>query len=382
MSMTGWTLYAPGDAWIADLLDGPWTLEALTEPAGGWHGAFFVHSQEQPWEVERRLGTVSGRHAIPMLACYVETSDFGYALALRRGELVARYVVNAHSAGIFVEGVWAVEQCVALHGRDWQQAGLEGMAGWSDGAPRPLTTSQLGTLLAGEHLFPEDPLFGGLGLALGIEAPRPLEANVGVMLKGEIPPEHQQVVAAAFESVGVAARVWVGPAGPGLGDLQCMVLAHVRLQVFLDSVGSNVAEGAHEGLKRLVDRILVTGPRPHGPCRCWYWRTILRECRSSCRLTCRLRHIDVWWRLTCHRFGKAHWSMTGGGDSGTPNRGSSVGCRHRVNALNLHRCWLGPAQTTLALGAIRRQLVARCSSTPRASHAAVTARRPAPGRRP
>lgn len=260
MSMTGWTLYAPGDAWIADLLDGPWTPEALTEPAGGWHGVFFVHSQEQPWDVERRLRTVSGRHALPMLACYVETSDFGYALALRRGELVARYVVNAHSAGIFVEGVWAVEQCVALHGRDWQQTSLEGLAGWSIITPRPLTASQLGTLLAGEHLFPEDPLFGGLGLALGIEAPRLLEANVGVMVKGEIPPEHQQVVAAAFGSLGVAAHVWVGPAGPGLGDLQCMVLAHVRLQAFLDSVGSNVAEGAHEGLKRLVDRIF--GHRP------------------------------------------------------------------------------------------------------------------------
>jgi hypothetical protein len=34
----------------------------------------------------------------------------------------------------------------------------------------------------------------------------------------------------------------------------------VRLQAFLDSVGSNVAEGAHEGLKRLVDRIF--GHRP------------------------------------------------------------------------------------------------------------------------
>jgi hypothetical protein len=52
-----------------------------------------------------------------MLACYVETSDFGYALALAPGELVGRYVVNAHSADIFVEGVWALEQCVALHGR-------------------------------------------------------------------------------------------------------------------------------------------------------------------------------------------------------------------------------------------------------------------------
>jgi hypothetical protein len=108
-----------------------------------------------------------------MLACYVETSDFGYALALRHGELVGRYVVNAHGAEHFVEGVWALEQCVALHGRDWQQTAVEALASWSVATPRPLTTSQLDAILAGRHLFPEDPLFNTLGLALGIEAPDP-----------------------------------------------------------------------------------------------------------------------------------------------------------------------------------------------------------------
>jgi hypothetical protein len=171
VSTTGWMLYAPGQTWINDLLDGPWELEALTEPAGGWQGGFFVHSHEQPWQVERRLRTLSGRHAVPMLACYVETSDFGYALALAHGELVARYLVDAHAAEVFVEAVWALEQCVALHGRYWQHVGLEGLAGWSGIAPRPLTASQLQALLGGEHLFPEDPLFNELGLALGVEAP-------------------------------------------------------------------------------------------------------------------------------------------------------------------------------------------------------------------
>lgn len=173
VSTTGWLLYAPGETWIEDLLDGPWELEALTEPAGGWHGAFFKHCQEQPWEVERRLRTLSDHHAIPLLACYVETSDFGYALALAHGELVARYVVNAHGADDFVEGIWALRECAALHGLDWQRAGLEGLAGWSRVAPRPLTANKLQALLAGEHLFPEDPLFNELGLALGIEAPHP-----------------------------------------------------------------------------------------------------------------------------------------------------------------------------------------------------------------
>jgi hypothetical protein len=152
-------IYAPRESWIQDLLDGPWTLEALTEPAGSWHGAFFKRCQERPWEVERRLRTVSGRNAVPMLACYVETSDFGYALALARGEPVARYLVNAHAANDFVEGGWALEQCLALHGRDWQRVGLARLAAWSRVASRPLTADLLEALLAGEHLFPEDPLF-------------------------------------------------------------------------------------------------------------------------------------------------------------------------------------------------------------------------------
>jgi hypothetical protein len=267
MGLIGWTLYAPGDGWVEDLVSGPWELEALTEPAGGWHGGFFVHSQEQPWEVERRLRTVSGRAVIPKLACYVETSDFGYALALRRGELVARYVVNAPSAEIFVEGVWALEQCVALHGRDWQQTAVEALARWSSVAPRPLTAGQLEAILAGRHLFPEHPLFNELGLALGIEAadPHRLEANVSVLIKGEIPPEHHRVVAAAFESLGVAAQVWVGPTPPGLSDVQCLVLARVWLQPFLDSLGSEVAGGAHGGLERLVDRLFAHGPKTARP---------------------------------------------------------------------------------------------------------------------
>ncbi len=123
--------------------------------------------------MERRLRTLSRRHAIPMLACYVETSDFGYPLALAHGELVARYVVNSRGAEVFAEGFWALGQCVALHGRDWPHVGLEGLAGWSRAAPRPLTASQLQALLAGDRLFPEDPLFNELGLALGIEAPHP-----------------------------------------------------------------------------------------------------------------------------------------------------------------------------------------------------------------
>jgi hypothetical protein len=57
----------------------------------------------------------------------------------------------------------------------------------------------------------------------------------------------------------------VGPAGPGLGDLQCLVLAYLPLQAFLSSVGSNVAEDAHEDLKRLVDGLFAQWPEAARP---------------------------------------------------------------------------------------------------------------------
>jgi hypothetical protein len=90
--------------------------------------------------VERRLLAVSRQDPIPMLACYVETSDFGYALALLWGEFVARSVVNAQGAEGFAQAcVWALEQCVALHGLHWQDVALRALPGWSGIAPRPLT---------------------------------------------------------------------------------------------------------------------------------------------------------------------------------------------------------------------------------------------------
>jgi hypothetical protein len=121
MSMTGWTLYAPGDGWIEPLLNGPWTLNMLTEPAGGWHGTFLVHSQEQPWEVERRLRTVDGHAAVPMLACYVETSDFGYLLALLGGEEVAPPLIRSRPAAGVPAASWSrarmAPKTPVMHGR-------------------------------------------------------------------------------------------------------------------------------------------------------------------------------------------------------------------------------------------------------------------------
>jgi hypothetical protein len=106
--------------------------------------------------------------------------------------VVARYVVNAHSAEDFAEGVWALAQCVAMHGRGWQQPAVEALASWSGVAPRPLTANQLGTLLAGEHLFPEHPLLNDLGLALGIEAPSPQRPQATAWRQRRVPPSDER----------------------------------------------------------------------------------------------------------------------------------------------------------------------------------------------
>ena len=48
---------------------------------------------------------------------------------------------------------------------------LDTLARWSQVAPQPLAVDQLRPLLTAEHLFPEDPLFGDLPVALGIQPP-------------------------------------------------------------------------------------------------------------------------------------------------------------------------------------------------------------------
>jgi hypothetical protein len=121
--------------------------------------------------VERYLLDASRRDRMPLLGCYVQVSDFGYVVGLVAGEVVARYVVNPRRTQVWIEGGWALEQCAAHHGPDWQRSGLDALARWSQVAPRPLAVEQLAPLLAAEHLFPEHPLFGDLPDALGILPP-------------------------------------------------------------------------------------------------------------------------------------------------------------------------------------------------------------------
>jgi hypothetical protein len=172
VSQTAWMIYGPQGRWIEHLDDGPWRVEEILAPFGGWQGTY-LNWREGCWpaDVERYLLDASRRDRMPLLGCYVQVSDFGYVVGLVAGEVVARYVVNPRRTQVWIEGGWALEQCAAHHGPDWQRTGLDALARWSQVAPRPLAVEQLAPLLAAEHLFPEHPLFGDLPDALGILPP-------------------------------------------------------------------------------------------------------------------------------------------------------------------------------------------------------------------
>jgi hypothetical protein len=165
-------VYGPQGRWVERLEDGPWRVEEVLAPFGGWQGTY-LNWREGCWpaDAERYLLGASSRDQLPLLGCYVQVSDFGYAVALLAGEVVARYVVNPSRTQAWIEGGWALQQCAAHHGPAWRRTGLAALARWSRVAPRPLAVDQLAPLLAAAHLFPEHPLFGDLPDALGILPP-------------------------------------------------------------------------------------------------------------------------------------------------------------------------------------------------------------------
>jgi len=82
----------------------------------------------------------------------------------------------------------------------------------------------------------------------------PLAAEV--LVTAEVPPEQEQAIVEAFGVFGVTARTRVIPTRRGVEELQWLVLVALPLHAFLGGIGSALAEGATQGLKRLVGRVL------------------------------------------------------------------------------------------------------------------------------
>ena len=78
-----------------------------------------------------------------------------------------------------------------------------------------------------------------------------------VLITAGVPPEQEQALVEAFQTVGVAARARMVPIRRGIEELQWLVLAALPLHAFLNGLGSALAEGASQGFKRLVSRVLA-----------------------------------------------------------------------------------------------------------------------------
>jgi hypothetical protein len=96
-----------------------------------------------------------------------------------------------------------------------------------------------------------------------VHSPDLLKAEV--LVAASVPPDKEQALVQAFRAVGVAVRTRVIPPRRGVGDLQWLVLATLPLQAFLGGLGSEVAKGTYEGLKRLVAVVVGDQPEPARP---------------------------------------------------------------------------------------------------------------------
>jgi hypothetical protein len=83
---------------------------------------------------------------------------------------------------------------------------------------------------------------------------QPLEADV--LIDAEVPVDQERLLVDAFALLGVTARTRVVPTRRGVGELSWLVLVSLPLQAFLASVGTKLAEDAHQGLRALVGRLV------------------------------------------------------------------------------------------------------------------------------
>jgi hypothetical protein len=94
-----------------------------------------------------------------------------------------------------------------------------------------------------------------------VHSPDLLKAEI--LVAASVSSDKEQALVQAFRDVGVSARTRVLPARRGGEQLQWLVLAALPLQAFLGALGSEVAKGTYEGLKRLV--AVVIGGRLEQP---------------------------------------------------------------------------------------------------------------------
>lgn len=88
----------------------------------------------------------------------------------------------------------------------------------------------------------------------------PESITAEILVTAEISPEDEHAIVDEFTALGVTARARMVLAQRGAGEVQWLILATLPLQAFLSALGSSLADGAVQALKRLAGR--VRGKKP------------------------------------------------------------------------------------------------------------------------
>jgi hypothetical protein len=123
----------------------------------GWT-AFIVDTEDLVGleQLEHAAAMTSRAHGITM-ANYVETSDYGYCVGARNGNIDYRVMVNPDGAEGLVEGMWALERCRAdLGPGGWSPQVMERVQAWADSFGVAVSLDDLVEVLNRHWVYPED----------------------------------------------------------------------------------------------------------------------------------------------------------------------------------------------------------------------------------
>ena len=169
-------------AWhVASSTNHPWRSRKLPSRTGrrleiqihgqrqGWQSVAFNNSGYDVGRFRDRLIEELARDEAALIV-YIQDSDFAFVCAFQDGKDIARYLLNQETAEYYSEAIWALDQCVSLHGVGWEKLGLRELADWSAAAPNRLTLPDIEALVenGGEGYFDTVDFVENLFVRLGL----------------------------------------------------------------------------------------------------------------------------------------------------------------------------------------------------------------------
>jgi hypothetical protein len=128
-----------------------------------------------PAELVRVLEALRGEIEAPILATYLQDSDFAFVVAVNGDGLQAQLVINGRSASDYQEGQWVIERGMPEGpGSEWMESAADRFARWSAELPQPMSRERVLGLVEREWPIGDDVLnliLQELGLPLpGVQA--------------------------------------------------------------------------------------------------------------------------------------------------------------------------------------------------------------------